>query len=278
MKKYLTLILLLLIVFTSCRTKKICSGTTVYKIEKNIQKDQWELNAYKLDKNNDDFTPTADNLIVLTPAATIQSATPFKSLHLAGAPTLEKTTVDNYFYGDVSGIVEKAVAFDPNNIKDFPMPKSITYTNGYIVLQALSVPYKIRNKLSGSQYITPIQSTVETGFSANISVGYKFALSWFRPNKDILGLNTNSISITPGLFDGLSTVALSATNTLNAPTVPNRTALVNSYGFFALLGIGRFGFGYAGGWDHATGENGKYWVYKGKYWNGFALSIDLVNF
>ncbi|MET3501279.1 hypothetical protein ABIC45_002891 [Mucilaginibacter rubeus] len=112
----------------------------------------------------------------------------------------------------------------------------------------------------------------------NLSFGYKFSRSWCRLKKDFLGLNLNSVSITPGVLAGLSTVALSATNTLNAPTVPSRTALVNTYGVFAMVGIGRFGFGYAGGWDHATGESGSYWNYKGKYWNGFALSIDLVNF
>lgn len=271
------------ILLTSCRTTKIAKNATVYRIDNSNN-----LQAYKVTgKYTEDFTPNADNIIVLDstdPSLFTKTGSPVK---ITPDATIGKDVLDNFFFGDVSGLVKvakKSYAANDTPWPDFEEKDNLPYWKDYLVLQALSVPYKIRSGLTGTQYPNgQVYNTVETGFTANLSLGYKFSWNTYSPNKDkLLGLNTYSFSITPGVFAGLGTTSISNTNTINLPssygTSFSRSALTKSFGFFTLVGVSRFGFGYAGGFDYVSGPGGSNWIYKGRWWNGIALSIDLVNF
>lgn len=267
----------------SCRTIRIGSKSVVYKINKDNQ-----LQAYHVDKKyEEDLTPNADNIIVLDNSDPTVFTNSGASVKITPSSSWGPEVLDNYFYGDVSSIVKAAKAKAQKDNTPFPAfdeQDNLNYYKGYAVLQALTVPFKLRSKLSGTQYPNNVvYSNVETGFTANLSFGYKFSWNRFLPSKDkVLGLNTYSISFTPGVFAGLSTVALTNSNTIGLPasygTAFSRSALTKSFGVFTLVGISRFGFGYAGGFDYADGPGGGNWIYKGRWWNGVALSIDLVNF
>jgi hypothetical protein len=275
----------LIVLLNSCSTTRINPGNTVYKLTYDKKADENQLQSFTLKKNEDDFSPNSDNIVILSPFTTIVDSASKKVLKFKFMPSLQASVMENYFFTDVSAFVPVSKKdFPDEDVHSFPVAKKLTYTKSYFVLQGLTVPYKIRSKLTGAQYPSnQVFNTVETGFTANISLGYKFSWNIFRPVKDpVLGLNTYSFSITPGIFTGLGTVALSNSNTINLPgsygAAFNRTALTKSFGVFTLFGISRFGFGYAGGFDYASGDGAGNWIYKGKWWNGVALSIDLVNF
>lgn len=182
----------------------------------------------------------------------------------------------DYFFGDVStlGLVNNS---NPADTLDKGNKKyKLSYFNSKVVLQALTIPIKIRPALKGQQYGDLFPGQVETGFSANLAAGVKFNHNMYNSNKNVFGNNTTTVSFTPGVFFGFGAADLKKTNTLNPAITVERKALIRSYGYFLMFGVHNINLGYAMGWDYATGTGSSQWVYKGKKWHGIVVAFDLI--
>lgn len=154
--------------------------------------------------------------------------------------------------------------------------KKFVYFDSKPQLQALTIPIKIRPKLSG--YLDSFPSQAETGFNLDVAFGWKFnILNIYNGRKGIFGQATNTWSVTPGIFLGLGATSLSSANTRNPVITFDRSAPTISKGAYLMLGFNNINIGGAIGWDNATGIGGKEWLYQNKMWYGLIFGFDLLN-
>jgi hypothetical protein len=92
----------------------------------------------------------------------------------------------------------------------------------------------------------------------------------------VFGLKVTTVSLTPGVFYGLSATSLTKANTRNPVIDIERSALSHTFGGFAMLGFNNINIGYSIGWDFVTGPNKSAWLYQGKVWHGVAIALDLI--
>lgn len=166
--------------------------------------------------------------------------------------------------------------FFPDVVLDtFPFSR-IKFFDTKPVLQTLTIPIRIRPALKNASLKDSFPSQVETGVNLGIAFGWKFQLNYYKISSNSFGQKGNKISITPGIFYNIGSADLSTTNTRD-PVIPiERHALMHSLGGFAMLGFNSVNLGYAFGWDFATGQGNKSWLYQGKFWYGIALALDLI--
>lgn len=158
--------------------------------------------------------------------------------------------------------------------KDFVKDnKPFRYLEISPITQASTIPFKYRPKQDTLNY------TVSTSGNLGFVYGLKFSNHKFRniynTNGKRFNAYTTNFSITPGVFCGPTTVDLTLMNTENK-IKNNITVLGLNSGFLFVLGVNKFNIGGAVGFDYALGNDGNHWVYNGKPWYGFVLSLDFV--
>lgn len=113
-------------------------------------------------------------------------------------------------------------SIDPNQkTKDFYFPPNIKgcndssigkkkfwYFDTKPVFQALTIPLKIRPKLTKPELKDSFPGQAESGFNIGVAFGWKLNFNQFEKTKDIFGQNTHHYSITPGLFLGTGIASL----------------------------------------------------------------------
>lgn len=175
------------------------------------------------------------------------------------------------------------VKFDNLNRMYFPEtqlvvggPYRFRYFDTKPVLQALSIPLKIRPRLTSEALQDSFPSQAETSFNVGVSFGWKFTHNVYNARKNIFGQNTNRFSLAPGVFLGTGAVDLKKANT-RGPAIDfeRKAALITTGGFF-MLGFNNINIGYAIGADFATGMKSEQWLYQGKIWHGIIFAIDLL--
>jgi len=154
--------------------------------------------------------------------------------------------------------------------------RKLLYRDSKPVLQALTIPIKIRPKLTNTSFNDSFPQQAESGINVDVAFGWKFnLLNVYNGKNRVFGQSTNTWSVTPGVFLGLGTTDLSATTT--RPVIEfERNAATISTGGFIMFGFNNINIGAAIGFDHATGQDNKLWVYQDKRWYGLILGLDLV--
>ena len=174
----------------------------------------------------------------------------------------------------------------------FPLDTTIAYspeTRGVVssrkfryleikpIIQALSIPVKLRFKLNDST-----KSTASASFNVGIAYGAKFTHNVYKKlyyidsaRQNVLNHNFKRISFSPGVFLGPTVIDLKAANTYNN-IKKDRSTPGLTYGAFFVIGYNEFNLGIALGADRVFGTQEKNWMYNGKMWLGFVFAIDLV--
>jgi hypothetical protein len=170
----------------------------------------------------------------------------------------------------------KGKYFFPDILLDtFHRPR-ISFFDARPVLQGLTIPIRIRQQLRNPNLKDSFPSQVQTSVNVGIAFGWKFVLNYYKPSKNLFGNKGNQFSFTPGIFYGIGSSSLTKSNTRN-PVIPfERNAFTHTFGGFGILGFNSINLGYAFGWDLTTGVGNRSWLYQGKFWNGIALSLDLI--
>lgn len=160
--------------------------------------------------------------------------------------------------------------------KTAKVPSKFKYFDTKPVLQALTIPLKIRPKLNSEALRDSFPSQAETGFNVGVAFGWKFTHNIYNSKKNIFGQNTNRYSFSPGIFLGAGATDLKKANTRHpAITFERKAAIITTGGFF-MLGFNSINFGYAFGADFPTGTGSKQWLYRGKMWHGVIFAIDII--
>lgn len=178
------------------------------------------------------------------------------------------------FVGTVAQL--KGKYFVPQIVYDSLPSGRICYFDSKPVLQTLTIPIKIRPKLTTPALKDSFPSQVETGVNVGVAFGWKFNFNFYKPTANIFGQKGNRISLTPGFFYGVGGTSLTKGNTRNPTIIFERKAFMHNLGGFAMLGFNTVNIGYTLGWDFATGPQKESWLYQGKVWHGVAFSIDLI--
>lgn len=144
-----------------------------------------------------------------------------------------------------------------------------------VVLQAISIPLKIRSRVNANGSYAAIPSNTETGVNIGFLAGPRISWNRFRPTTNIFGQQTAKYSVTGGLFLGTGAADLSTTLTRPVITTGRKAPMI-SFGFSIVLGFNSFNIGYSCGWDHAVGPDASSWVFQGKMWNGIVVALDLI--
>lgn len=166
--------------------------------------------------------------------------------------------------------------FSPNIFSETKGRKYFTYFESKPVLQTLSIPIKIRSKLTDSALKDSFPQDVSTGFNLGLAGGWKFSVNFYNPSKDIFGNKGLKLSLTPGIFYGMGATKVSKSNTRKPIYQFDRNALTHSFGGFFMFGFNNINLGYATGWDYPTKDGSKSWLYRGKRWHGVAIGFDLI--
>lgn len=155
-------------------------------------------------------------------------------------------------------------------------PYKLKYFDTKFVLQALTIPLKVRPRLTSEALKDSFPSQTETSFNAGIAVGWKFTHNIYNSKMNILGQNTNRYSFAPGIFLGTGAVDLKKANTRNPIINFERKAAIITTGGFVMLGFNGINIGYSFGVDFATGNSSEQWLYQGKVWHGLIFAVDLL--
>jgi hypothetical protein len=156
------------------------------------------------------------------------------------------------------------------------VPFRFKYLDTKPVLQALTIPLKIRPKLNSEALRDSFPSQAETSFNVGVAFGWKFTTNVYNAKKNIFGQNTNRYSLSPGLFLGAGATDLKKVNTRNPKIAFERKAAMITTGGFIMVGINTINLGYAFGADFSTGIGNKQWLYQGKIWHGIIFAIDII--
>lgn len=263
-------ILIISSAFSCVNQKYVYKGNTLYQVQ-------------SLPADPQDQTPTSEthNLLIYKPSSGFKATIsdkgdyliikpvsmqhlPSQTLALQKAPTgWRSENIGKYYFPETE--------FD----NSATLPKKLTYFDTKPVLQALTVPLKIRPKIP-TDVQDSFPSQAEASFNVGVSFGWKFTHNVYKPDKNIFGQNTNRYSFSPGIFLGTGAVDLKKTNTKNpAITFERKAAIITTGGFF-MLGFNNINFGYAFGADFATGTGSKQWIYQGKMWHGVIFAVDIL--
>lgn len=256
---------------SSCVNEKyVYGGNTLYEVQ-------------SLPANPDGGTPTAEthNLLIHHPSDGFKAIISDKGDYL----TIKPVKTQSFSYNTIplvqsptgwrAEIAGKYYFPETDFDNSAIIPKKLTYFDTKPVLQALTVPLKIRPKIPTTLQDS-FPSQAEASFNVGVSFGWKFTHNVYKPDKNIFGQNTNRYSFSPGFFLGTGAVDLKKSNTKNpAITFERKAAIVTTGGFF-MLGFNNINFGYAFGADFATGTGSKQWLYQGKMWHGIIFAVDIL--
>ena len=260
--------ILLVSFLSSCINEKyIYQHNRIYKIESVAAEPQ-------------DSTPTSETnkLIVHSPNKGFKAIISDKGDYLTIKPDDEKKfssntatiTLKKPLTGWRAEIVEKYYFPETDNDNLAKVPYKLSYFDTKPVIQALTIPLKIRPALNDSY-----PSQAETSFNVGAAFGWKFTHNVYDSRKNIFGQNTNRYSISPGIFLGTGATDLKKTNTDPSIAIERKAAIITTGGF-VMVGFNSINFGYAFGGDFATGTGSKDWLYQGKMWHGIIFAIDII--
>ena len=148
------------------------------------------------------------------------------------------------------------------------------YMSYDFALQAVNISFKNRFSVDSrlSEAVRDsFPSTWSSSFSPAIALGYSVSRNQFNRK----GSKTE-ISITFGIFGGFGTVDINDKVTRNPKYTLSRKALTTNRGFFANIGIQKWDFGYAFGWETAYGPGSDLWIYQKEPFHGIIIGYDLV--
>jgi|SRR5450432_170564 hypothetical protein len=160
----------------------------------------------------------------------------------------------------------------PDNSSVFTGSKKLRYLESSPVLQALTIPLKVRFETDHQPY------EAEASINFGVAFGWKFTHHvyenfYHRKTGSFVNSEDNHYSITPGVFIGPGVVELTTKNS----TVPDdRNVLSFSYGAMLVFGINRLNIGVALGIDNAVGNGDQNWIYQGVPWLGATISFDFI--
>lgn len=270
---YIILITLVTLLMTSCINEKyIYKCNTLYETQ-------------SIAASTSGGTPTSEthNLLVKKPTKGFKAIVTDKGDYL-----IIKPIIDNPPLSVTSITLEKApVSTKAENVGKLYFPEAdfdnsakppftLKYFDTKPVLQALSIPLKIRPKLNSKVFNDSFPSQAETGFNVGVAGGWKFTHNVYNSKKNIFGQNTNKYSIAPGFFVGVGAADLKKANTRNPAIIFERKAALVTTGGYLMFGFNSINFGYSLGADFATGTGSKQWVYHGKLWHGIIFAVDLL--
>lgn len=200
MKRTTLLALLFLLLLASCTEQKYIFKNNVISTIETTEKNGILTDSLHIYKVKTPFTSkieTNGDYIVLKSVNTI-NLTKVDSIKLTGAPKgTKKDFVGKYYYPEL----EQATI------------KKLTYFDTKPVLQGISIPLKIRPKLSTPALLDSFPSQAETGFNIAFAGGWKFNINTYSSKKDVFGKNVRQFSLTPGWLLGTGAVDLTKENT-----------------------------------------------------------------
>ena len=265
MKKLIYILICLCFLSSCLNEKRICGDNRIYSVSKmgdscfshNIRKTKnceiIDNGQYLIIKNIAEGVIDTTNIPTNIDANKVES--PITGWRLESPP--------NYYFPESKFI-------DANKENTF------RYYDGKIILQALTIPLKIRPSLRNIALKDSFPGTVETGTTFGLSFGYKLNYNVYKANKNILGQNTNRWSLSTGIVLGSGGVDLKKANTRNPQIAFERKAAIVSPGVFFMFGFNSVNVGYMLGKDYATGIGRKEWLYQGKSFHGLIVAIDLI--
>lgn len=277
----LILSILTFLMLTSCKhfnDKLILKNNYVYKTEQHntIQHGdalyyngvykpdgcQWatvnEQNGYVTISSINVTTLTATNTSSLIPTPAGQTNQDVKPFQMANLNTFYFAPVNN----------NTLTARQPSKSK-------FKYLEQKIMLQAISIPIKVRPALKSEALKDSFPSTTEVGVNFGLSFGWKGTYNIWNQKKNILATNSNKFSLATAILFNTSGVDLKKSNT-QGYNVFDRKAVILSPGVFIGVGFNNIHVGGSVGVDYATGTNATRWIYDGKLWYGIGVSLDLL--
>jgi hypothetical protein len=263
-----TSLYIVLIIIVSCsQQKKILKGDTLFQITSDgftpgiPSQDTFTLHRFTVTQSFNTAFLEKDTYIVLQSNPT--SISEVSRVGGITSPTWRSEIINKYYYSDEENLIRQQTA-------------PLWYFDTKPVLQALTVPLKIRPKLRDAAYKDSFPSTTETGINIALAGGVKFAWNQYKSTKNFLGLNTQKYSIALGAILGTGAADLQKTNTRNPVIEFGRKAPLVTTGMFFMLGVNNINIGYSFGADRAKGVGGHSWIYDGRIWHGVTVGLDII--
>lgn len=156
------------------------------------------------------------------------------------------------------------------------LPKKLTYFDSEPVFQLLSIPLRIRPKLTSPALLDSFPSQAETDYNVGFAFGWKLNYNVYNFKKSNHSKKKlTKYSLTPGVFCGFGATDLTKDNTKNPVIGFERSAPILTTGGFLSFGVNKMNIGYAFGMDNSFGTGSSQWVYQGKLWHGIIVALDL---
>lgn len=152
---------------------------------------------------------------------------------------------------------------------------SFTYSSWNSSLKAISVSFKNRSNFRGpNQEAMAVRDSFPSSWNSGFSpaLAYGISRSWNVVNQS---KKKTTFELSMSFFYGLGITDINNKTTRYPIIQTSSKALYNSKGFLINIGIQKFDFGYAIGWDHAFGSDNDAWAYHGQKFTGFVLGYDL---
>ena len=139
----------------------------------------------------------------------------------------------------------------------------------------MNISFKRRGNIRGpNDEVMAVQDSFQTTWSAGFSpaLAYGISRSWNVINKS---KKKTTFEVSLAFFYGLGTADINNKTTRYPIVQTSSKALFSSKGFLVNIGVQKFDFGYAIGWDHAMGSENHAWAYHGQTFTAFVLGYDL---
>jgi|688.fasta_scaffold48856_3 hypothetical protein len=124
----------------------------------------------------------------------------------------------------------------------------------------VSLPFKLRPKTDGqNSRLTP-----------DITLGGYLGARWRISRKEPFYVTVPIVTL------GLATLPISDQTDGSNPDKGDGMVLGTTFSLGTVFQLNDFQFGFLMGWDHATGELGKNWIYNGKTWYSFSIGFSFL--
>lgn len=189
-----------------------------------------------------------------------------------------------YFANDEDFSLKAADAETRRTRSRYIAGDKLVYWKGQFVSQAVSIPIKYR--FPTTKWGADFPYDAETDFNAGYAFGWQqtrvkaYFIYHQRAGEaidfDTYKLHERTISFSWAGFVGPVTQTLGGDNTGNT-IAGERNVLGYSAGGLVVLGVNRFNFGLALGYDDLFGKTiGNRWAYDRRPWLGFVVALDFV--
>jgi len=125
---------------------------------------------------------------------------------------------------------------------------------------SVSLPFKLRPKTNDQN----------TKLTPDITLGGYLGIRWRISRKEPFYVTAPIVTL------GLSTLPISNETDGTVPDKGDGMVLGTTVSTGAVFQLNDFQFGFLMGWDHATGELGKTWIYNDKPWYSFSIGFSFL--